>query len=113
MEGERLRPQDAGIGELVSRLAVDAREMAQAEVALVKARTTFAVTRYKWAAIYFGAAAALAFTGLIALLIGLIFTLSTLIGPGWATLAVVGTVFVIVGALALAGKAQLKKKVTA
>lgn len=109
---ERAGAQDTGISQLVSQLAGDAKEAAQAEVALVKARAGFAVTRYKWAAVYFGAAGVLAFAGLIALLVGLIMSLATLIGPGWATLAVVLAVFGIAGVLGLLGKAQLARKVT-
>lgn len=108
---ERADAQDASISQLVSQLAGDAREAAQAEVALVKAKAAFAVTRYKWAAVYFGAAAVLGLAGLIALLVGLIMSLATLIGPGFATLAVVLAVFAAAGVLALMGKAQLTRKV--
>ncbi|OWK32120.1 phage holin family protein [Sphingomonas mucosissima] len=107
---ERAGAEEAGIGQLVSQLAGDAREAAQAEIALVKARAAFAATRYKWAAVYFGAAGVLALAALIALLVGLIMTLATLIGPGWATLAVVVGVLVIAGILGLMGKAQLTRK---
>ena len=111
MPGDRADLDEVGIGQLVSQLATDAREAAQAEVALAKARAAFAVTRYKWAAVYFGAAAVLALAAFIALLVGLILTLATLIGPGWATAAVVAGVLAIVVILGLMGKAQLSKKV--
>lgn len=111
MQGERVRVDDAGIGQLVSRLAGDAREMAQAEIALVKARATFAVTRYKWAMVYFAIAGVLALGAFIALLVGLIITLATLIGPGFATLVVVGIVLAMAGGLAMMGKAQLNRSV--
>ena len=111
MQGERATNEAAGIGQLVSQLAGDAREMAQAEVALVKARASFAVTRYKWAAVYFVVAGVLALTAFIALLVGLIMSLATLIGPGLATLTVVGVVFVLAGILALLGKKQLNRSV--
>jgi len=107
---ERAGAEEPGIGQLVSQLAGDAREAAQAEVALIKARATFAVTRYKWAAVYFGAAGVLALAALIALLVGLIMTLATLIGPGLATLAVVAGVLAIAGVLGMLGKAQLSRK---
>jgi len=109
---ERSGTEEAGISQLVSQLAGDAREAAQAEVALVKARADFAVTRYKWAAIYFGTAGVLALAALIALLVGLIMSLATLIGPGLATLAVVLGVLVIASVLGFMGKAQLARKVT-
>lgn len=106
MAGERVNT-DAGIGELVSQLAVDAREMAQAELALAKARASRSAARYKGAAIYFAIAGVLALAALIALLVGLILTLATLIGPGLATLAVVGVVLLIAGILAMIGKSRL------
>lgn len=106
MTGERV-DADAGIGELVSQLAADAREMAQAEIALAKARVTESVTRYKTAAIYFAAAGVLALAALIALLVGLILSLATLIGPGLATVAVVGGVLLIAAVLGMIGKSRL------
>jgi hypothetical protein len=111
MLGERADLDEAGIGQLVSQLATDARDAAQAEVALIKARAAFAVTRYKWAAIYFSVAGVLAFAAIIALLVGLIMALATVIGPGWATAAVVAAVFAVATILGLMGKAQLTKKV--
>lgn len=108
---EKAGTQEPGIGQLASQLANDAREAAQAEVALAKARFAFAVVKYKWAAVYFAAAGILALAALIALIVGLIMTLATLIGPGWATLAVVLGVLVIAGVLGMVGKAQLARKV--
>lgn len=113
MQGEHQGLEEAGISQLVSQLAGDAREMAQAEVALVKARAAVAVTRYKWATIYFAVAGVLALAGLVALLVGLILSLATLIGPGVATLAVVGVAFIIAGILAMIGSARLRGKVPA
>ena len=107
MQRERVPIEEPGIGQLVSQLAVDAREMALAEVALVKARASASVTRYKSAAVFFAIAGVLALAALIALLVGLIMTVATLIGPGWATLAVVGTVLLIAVILGLIGKSRL------
>jgi hypothetical protein len=53
----------------------------------------------------------LALAALIAMLVGIIFTLATVIGPGWATTAVVAVVLAIATILGLMGKAQLSKKV--
>jgi len=105
--GTPVRHSEAGVGQLVSQLVVDAREMAQAEIGLVRARASASITRYRSAAIFFAIAAVLGLAGLIALLVGLILSLATLIGPGLATLAVVGLVFVIAGVLALVGKSRL------
>lgn len=95
------------IGELFSRLAGDAREAAKAEVDLVKVRATTAVARYKGAAIYFAAAGVLALAALIALLVGLILTLAPRVGPGLATLIVIGVVLVLSAILAMVGRSRL------
>lgn len=96
------------IPQLVTQLATDARDVAKAEIALAKAKALFAVTRYKAAAIRFAVAGVLGLAALIALLVGAILSLATLIGPGWATLAVVGVVLVIAALLALSGKSALR-----
>lgn len=108
MAGDRA-DADVGIGELVSQLAGDAREMAQAEIALVKARVAQTTTRYRGAVTYFAIAGVLALAALIALLVGLILSIATLIGPGLATAVVVGTVLLIAGILGLVGKARLTR----
>jgi uncharacterized membrane protein len=105
--------EETSIPSLVARLTGDAREMAAAEIALAKAKVSDTTQRYKAAAIFFGAAGVLALAGLIALLVGLIVTLATLIGPGLATLVVVGVVFVLAGILAMVGRSRLVRKTAA
>jgi len=100
------------IPHLVTQLATDARDVAKAEIALARAKAGYAVTRYKSAAIRFAIAGVLALAALIALLVGAIMALATLIGPGWATLAVVGVVLVIAALLALSGKSALSQGAT-
>lgn len=92
---------------LVARLTSDARELAQAEIALAKARVGETVGRYRSAIAFFVVAGVLAFAALPALLVGLILTVSTLVGPGFATLIVIGAVLVIAAVLALIGRARL------
>jgi hypothetical protein len=98
---------DEGISSLVHRAVEDAKELAHAEIALVKAKAAERTTAYKNAAIFFGAAATLALSAVTALLVGLILTLATLIGPGGATAVVVIGTLVIAGALAMVGKGKL------
>lgn len=98
---------EEGITDLVSQLVDDARGLASAEVALVKARVGERVTAYKSAIVFFAIAGVLALAALIALLVGAIMALATLIGPGLATAAVVIAVLVIAGILALVGKSRL------
>ena len=102
-----------GVAGLVSQLTDDAKEVARAELALQKAKVGEAVGRYKNAVIFFAVAGVLALAGLIALLVGLIETLATKVGPGFATLIVVGLVFVVVGLLAMVGKNRLTPKAAA
>lgn len=95
------------LSTLVGRLTGDAREVARAEIALTKAKLGDSVSRYKTAAIFFAAAGVLALAALIALLVGLIATLATLVGPGWATLIVVGATLLIAVTLGIIGKGRL------
>ncbi len=98
---------EEGIADLVSQLVEDARGLASAEVAVVKARVGERVNAYKSAIVFFAVAGVLALAALIAALVGAVMTLATLIGPGLATLAVVIAVLAIAGILALVGKSRL------
>ena len=100
-------PEEPGVATLVTQLIDDAREFVSAEVVLYKAKAGERLEAYKGAAIFFGIAGVLGLAGLIALLVGLILSLATLIGPGLATLAVVGVTLVIAGILAMIGKGRL------
>lgn len=98
---------DESVPELVGRLVDDTRGLVSAEVELYKAKAAERVSAYKAAAIFFGAAGVLALAALIALLVGLIMTLATLIGPGFATAAVVIVVLTVAGVLAMVGRGKL------
>jgi len=99
---------DESIPALVARLVDETRALAGAEIALYKAKLGERVAAYKGAVIFFVAAGVLALAAVIALLVGLILSLSTLIGPGLATLAVVVGVLAVAGVLALVGSRRLK-----
>jgi hypothetical protein len=99
---------DESIPALLGRLVEDTRSLAGAEIALYKAKLGERVAAYKGAVIFFAAAGVLALAALIALLVGLILSLATLIGPGLATAAVVIGVLVIAGILGLIGSRKLK-----
>ncbi|SEN19971.1 Putative Holin-X, holin superfamily III [Sphingomonas gellani] len=98
---------DEGVATLVHRLVADSRLLAQAEIALYKAKAAERIDAYKNAAIFFAVAGVLALSALIALLVGLIMTLATLIGPGFATAAVVVGTLVVAGILGMIGKGKL------
>ncbi|WP_188055021.1 phage holin family protein [Sphingosinithalassobacter sp. CS137] len=93
-------PEDPSIGQVLTRLIADAKEYGRAEVdyykTLAAARKNDAVT-----GLIAGVAAAVLGLGLVcALLVGLILTLATLIGPGLATLAVVLLTAAVIALLA-------------
>lgn len=99
--------EEEGLTTLVGRAVTESREVVGAEIAVYKARIAERVAAYRNAAIFFGIAGVLALAALIALLVGLILTLATLIGPGLATAAVVLTVLVAAGVLGWIGKGKL------
>ncbi|WP_254604984.1 phage holin family protein [Sphingomonas bacterium] len=99
--------EDESLASLVGRTIEDARAVVSAEIALYKARAGERITAYKGAVTFFAIAGVLALCGFIALLVGLILSLATLIGPGLATAAVVLTVFALAGVLAMIGKGRL------
>lgn len=86
--------------ELVSRVVDDAKEVARAEVDLVKAQAVAKLAGFRAAAILFATAALLVVAAFIGLVVGLILTLAQYLGAGWATLIVVG---VAIGLAALLG----------
>lgn len=98
---------DEGLPDLVGRLVDDARGLVSAEVELYKSKAAERVAAYKAAALFFAVAGVLGLAALIALVVGLILTLATLIGPGFATLVVIGIVLAAAAALALTGRSKL------
>lgn len=98
---------EPGLSTLVTQLIDDTREVVSAEVAVHKARLGERIAAYKGAVVFFAIAGVLALAALIALLVGLILTLATLIGPGLATLAVVVGALAIAGVLGIVGKGRL------
>ena len=98
---------ERSLASLVGQTVDDARGLVSAEIALYKARLAERLTAYQGAITFFAIAGVLGLCGLIALLVGLILSLATLIGPGLATAAVVLSVFAIAGVLAMIGKRRL------
>lgn len=101
--------EDAGIGELIGQLTEDAKDYARAEVDYVKAVAQAKVAEVKGAAIAAVLALALALAAAIGLIVGAILTLATLVGPGWATLIVVGISLVIAALLGWAAARGIRK----
>lgn len=80
---------DEGLGELIGRLAEDAKAYGQAELdyyhMLARGKLREARAGLWWGAL----AAGLAIATAVALVMGLLLTIATLVGPGWATVIVV------------------------
>jgi fatty acid desaturase len=83
------------VPELFARLIADVRAWVQAEIALLKSRSGALVSSLRAAIFLITAAAVLATVGLFAMAIGLIMALATVIGPAWATVIVVVTLFTL------------------
>ena len=104
-----LTGDDESLSSIVGRLASETKSLATAEVAVYKAKFGETASAYKSAAMFFAVAGTLALAALIALLVGAILTLATLVGPGWAT-AIVVVVLALAGILAMIGKSKLQTK---
>ena len=102
--------EDESLASIVGRLATETKSLATAEVAVYKAKFGETASAYKSAAMFFAVAGVLALAALIALLVGAILTVATLVGPGWATAIVVVAVLAVAAILAMIGKSKLQTK---
>jgi uncharacterized membrane protein YqjE len=102
--------EDESLVSIVGRLATETKSLATAEVAVYKAKFDETASAYKSAAMFFAVAGVLALAALIALLVGAILTVATLVGPGWATAIVVVAVLAVAAILAMIGKSKLQTK---
>ncbi len=102
--------EDESLVSIVGRLATETKGLATAEVAVYKAKFGETASAYKSAAMFFAVAGVLALAALIALLVGAILTVATLVGPGWATAIVVVAVLAVAAILAMIGKSKLQTK---
>ncbi|MES3101401.1 phage holin family protein [Sphingomonas faeni] len=102
--------EDESLVSIVGRLATETKSLATAEVAVYKAKFGETASAYKSAAMFFAVAGVLALAALIALLVGAILTVATLVGPGWATAIVVVAVLAVAAILAMIGKSKLQTK---
>lgn len=90
-------PEEETIGALIGRLAEDGKAYARAEIGYYRTLATAKLGEIRNGVILGAAALVIALCSVTALLVGLILSLATLVGPGFATL------IVIAGALAVAG----------
>ncbi len=87
--------EPAGVGEAIVQVADDAKAYAAAQVALYKAIASARLRVAKGGLALGAVAAVLGLAAIIALLVGLIFSLSTLVGPLGATAIVVGVTLIV------------------
>ncbi len=100
---------DEGLGTVVHRVVEDAKAYAAAEATLWK---TVASTRGSQAGIAAGlavGAVVIALSAVTALLVGAILSLRPVMGPGWATLLVVGVALLVAGLLAKMALTSFKR----
>lgn len=90
---------DESIMALFSRVVADAESLARAEVELQKAKVFARVGEAQNGVIFLLAAAVTGLMAFIALVVGALMILSRLLGPGWATVIVVGLLLLVTGVL--------------
>lgn len=89
-----------GLGDLIGQLIEDARNLARAEVKLVKSKAFDLLRRSRTALILLLGAACIAFVSLIGLVLGLVLQLAPVVGPAFAGLIVLAIGLLIAGILA-------------
>lgn len=102
-------PAEASLGDLFGRLVDDAKGFGHAELEYyrVLARERLRAAR---ASLWMGAVAgALALAAAVALVVGLVLTLAPRVGPGWATLIVVGVSLTLAGIMGWLAWQQIKR----
>ena len=87
---EEARHPRVRIGDLITQLVDDVRNLLRAEFKLYRAEAGRAALSAGWAAGMLVGAIVLGQGALVALLVGLVLLLAPLLGIGWAILAVVG-----------------------
>jgi hypothetical protein len=107
VEGEP-QPEDS-ITSLVSRLIDDGEEFVRAELKLYRARVFSRLDEARNAILLGIGALVLAQSVVVAALVGLLLTMRRLVGPGWATLVVVGGGLLITAMMGWAAWALVKR----
>jgi predicted phage tail protein len=103
------QPGEESLGELFGRLIDDAKGFGRAELdyyrVLARERLRAAKT-----SLWMGAVAgALALAAAVALVVGSVLTLTPMVGPGWATLIVVGIALLLSGVMGWLAWQQIKR----
>lgn len=106
-------PAEPSLSEDVAALIEDGRTYLEAEIQFQKSRAGFALGRGKSGAAYGVAAAAILHLALVALVVGAVLSLETLVGPLAATGIVVTVLAVAAIVLALAARKRLARAASA
>ena len=101
--------QEEGVGELLTRLTEDAKNFGRAELNYYYAFARGKLSELSLALWTGAAAAALALAASVALVVGSVLTLATLVGPGWATLIVVAMTLGVAGIMGRIAWLRIKR----
>jgi hypothetical protein len=100
------QPASPSLKADLDALIADGKTYLEAELTYQKSRAGFAADRLKWSVVYGGAALGLLHLALIALTVGLVIALASLIGPWLATAVVTATL--LLGVWVLVSKLRSK-----
>lgn len=103
------KPGEESLGDLFARLIDEARGFGHAELDYYRVLARERLRAAK-ASLWMGAVAgALALAASVALVVGSVLTLSPRVGPGWATLIVVGIALLLSGVMGWLAWQQIKR----
>lgn len=101
---------DESIGEIIGKIVNDGRELAEAEIELIKAKALSEAMGYRTPALLLAVAFIFALGAVISLFWGVAAALATMIGPLGGGLAAAAIALVIAGIFAMIAKSHLEKK---
>ena len=101
---------DETIGEVIGRIVNDGRELAEAEIELIKAKLMSEAMGYKTPALLLVGAFLFAMGAMISLFWGIAAALATWIGPLGGGLAAAALALLVAGIFAGMAKSRLEKK---
>lgn len=105
---EPAAPGQPPLPDLFARLVDEGEDFVRAEIGLYRAQAVRRLVDGRWAAALIGGALVLLFAATIALILGLLMTLATRVGPGWATLIMVTVTLALAALFARLGGNRVK-----
>lgn len=104
----RRHDAEIGVGDLALRAIEDAKRWGRAEVAFYKGLASDRAVDAKGGVVLAIVAIVLGQAAIVVLLVGLVLTLATLVGPGWATLIVVAVTLGVAAIVASSAMARFR-----